>query len=119
MWTDIFSTDFLGRMARKQYEDLRKEAAAVCIQKHVRRWLAQKSYAKTRKAAIFVQAGVRGMIARKEFRRRRQTKAAIIIQVCKRCLSPKPSKLLLFGLRGPHTFNRYLCRFLTFGSISV
>ncbi|BBN18619.1 myosin V [Marchantia polymorpha subsp. ruderalis] len=69
-----------GRMARKQYEDLRKEAAAVCIQKHVRRWLAQKSYAKTRKAAIFVQAGVRGMIARKEFRRRRQTKAAIIIQ---------------------------------------
>ncbi|KAL2609153.1 hypothetical protein R1flu_027726 [Riccia fluitans] len=69
-----------GRMARKEYENLRKEAAAVCIQKHVRRWLAQRSYARTRKATVYVQAGVRGMIARKEYRRRKQTRAAIIIQ---------------------------------------
>lgn len=60
---------------------MREEAAAVCIQKNVRRWQAQKSYQKSRKSAIIIQSGARGMAARKEYRLRRQTKAGITIQV--------------------------------------
>ncbi|KAI5059574.1 hypothetical protein GOP47_0025893 [Adiantum capillus-veneris] len=69
-----------GKMARKQYERLKREAAAIQIQKHVRGWLARKSYRKVRAAAIVIQAAFRGMKARKEFRFRKETRAAIKIQ---------------------------------------
>lgn len=70
-----------GRLARKQYQKMRQEAAAICIQKNVRMWLARKKYIETKEAAIKIQSGYRGMAARKEHRFRRQTKAVIIMQV--------------------------------------
>lgn len=70
-----------GRLARKRYQKMRQEAAAICIQKNVRMWLARKKYIETKEAAIKIQSGYRGMAARKEHRFRRQTKAVIIMQV--------------------------------------
>lgn len=69
-----------GKLARKLYASMKKEAAAIHIQKHVRGWQARTAYKKMRAAAIVIQAGFRGMHARKEFRFRRQTRAAIKIQ---------------------------------------
>lgn len=74
-----------GNMARKIYEELRKEAGALKIQKNFRRHIDRKSYLTMRKSAITLQTGLRTMTARNEFRFRKQTKAAIIIQAHWRC----------------------------------
>ncbi|XVF25184.1 hypothetical protein REPUB_Repub13aG0191500 [Reevesia pubescens] len=74
-----------GNMARKIYEDLRREAGALKIQKNFRRHIDRKSYLTMRKSAITLQTGLRTMTARNEFRFRKQTKAAIIIQAHWRC----------------------------------
>ena len=71
-----------GSLARKRYARLRQVAAAVCIQKNVRMWLARKKFIEVKDAAVKIQAGFRGMAARKECRCRRQSKAATLIQVC-------------------------------------
>lgn len=68
-------------MARKLYECMRREAAAVKIQKNVRRHKARESYLQLQAAAITLQTGLRAMSARKEFRFRKETKAAVHIQV--------------------------------------
>lgn len=73
---------YAGSLARKRYTRLRQEAAAICIQKNVRMWLARKKFIEIKDAAVKIQAGYRGMAARKEYRLLRQTKAATIIQVC-------------------------------------
>jgi myosin-5 len=70
-----------GYLARSVYEGMRREAAALKIQRDLRRFLARKAYTELYSAAVSVQAGMRGMVARKELCFRRQTKAAIIIQV--------------------------------------
>ena len=44
-------------------------------------WKARKAFKKSRAAAIVIQACFRGMKGREEFRFRRQTRAAINIQV--------------------------------------
>uniref|UniRef100_A0A2N9HFS8 Myosin motor domain-containing protein n=1 Tax=Fagus sylvatica TaxID=28930 RepID=A0A2N9HFS8_FAGSY len=69
-----------GTLARKLYEQLRREAAALMIQKHFQRYIVQKSYSTSRLSAITLQTGLRAMTARNEFRFRKQTKAAIIVQ---------------------------------------
>jgi myosin-5 len=71
----------LGVSARKLYEGLRQEAAALKIQKNFRRHTARKAYLTLCLSAISLQTGLRAMTARNEFRFRKQTKAAIIIQV--------------------------------------
>eukprot|EP00250_Pteridium_aquilinum_P005479 c15564_g1_i1 orf=543-5159(-) len=71
-----------GKLARKHYQSLKREAAAIQIQKHVRGWLARKAYRKMRAAAIVIQAAFRGMKARREFRFKKETRAAIKIQTC-------------------------------------
>ena len=68
-------------MARKLYECMRREAAAVKIQKNMRRHKARESYLQLQAAAITLQTGLRAMSARKEFRFRKETKAAVHIQV--------------------------------------
>lgn len=68
-------------MARKQYQQLRREAAALKIQKNFRRYSARKSHLTVLSSAIKLQTGLRAMTARNEFRLRKKTKAAIIIQV--------------------------------------
>lgn len=72
---------WIGILARKLYEQLRQEAAALMIQKNFRRYIVLKSYSTVRSSAITLQTGLRAMTARNEFRFRKQTKAAIIVQV--------------------------------------
>jgi len=60
---------------------MRKEAAAVKIQKNMRRHKARESYLQLQSAAITLQTGLRAMSACKEFRFRKETKAAVHIQV--------------------------------------
>ncbi|XVE51896.1 hypothetical protein DITRI_Ditri02bG0077600 [Diplodiscus trichospermus] len=74
-----------GNMARKIYEELKREAGALKIQKNFRRHVDRKSYLTMRRSAIALQTGLRTMTARNEFRFRKQTKAAIIIQANWRC----------------------------------
>ncbi|TYJ13600.1 hypothetical protein E1A91_A10G062300v1 [Gossypium mustelinum] len=74
-----------GNMARKIYDELRREAGALNIQKNLRRHIDRKSYLTMRKSAILLQTGLRSMTARNEFRFRKQTKAAITIQAHWRC----------------------------------
>jgi myosin-5 len=68
-------------LARKLYEQLRREAAALKIEKNFKGYIDRKSYSKARSSAIILQTGLRSMKARDEFRFRKQTKAAIKIQV--------------------------------------
>jgi len=68
-------------LARKLYEKLRREAAALKIEKNFKGYIARKSYLKLRSSATTLQTGLRAMKARDEFRFRKQTKAAIRIQV--------------------------------------
>ncbi|KAL2325366.1 hypothetical protein Fmac_024424 [Flemingia macrophylla] len=74
-----------GRLACKLYEHLRREAAAVKIQKNVRRYEARKAYKDRHMAALTLQTALRAIAARKKFRFKKQTKASIIIQARWRC----------------------------------
>lgn len=74
-----------GNVARKLYEQLRREAAALKIEKNFRLYIARKSYLRVKSSAITLQTGLRAMTARKEFRFRKQTKATTIIQAHWRC----------------------------------
>ncbi|KAE9604685.1 putative IQ motif, EF-hand binding, P-loop containing nucleoside triphosphate hydrolase [Lupinus albus] len=67
-------------LAWKLYGQLRREAAAVKIEKNFRGYIARKSYLKARSFAITIQTGFRAMKARDKFRFRMQTKAAILVQ---------------------------------------
>lgn len=67
--------------AGKFYEELRRQAASLKIQKNFRCYIARKSYLTLQDSAVTVQTGMRAMIARTEFRFRKQTKASIKIQV--------------------------------------
>ncbi|CAL0325517.1 unnamed protein product [Lupinus luteus] len=69
-----------GLLSRKLYEQLRREAAAVKIEKNFKGYIVRKSYTTERLSAIILQTGLRAMKARDEFRFRKQTKAAIYIQ---------------------------------------
>ena len=71
----------VGRLASKLFEHMKREAAAVKIQKHTRRHRARKAYNSLHVSVLVLQTGLRAMAARKQFRFRKQTKAARIIQV--------------------------------------
>ena len=71
----------IGKLACKLFKNLKREAAAVKIQKHARRFEARTAYKRLQSSVLVVQTGLRAMAARNEFRFRKQTKAAIIIQV--------------------------------------
>lgn len=60
---------------------MRREASALRIQKDLRMFLARKAYKELCSSALCIQRGMRGLAARNELRFRRQTRAAIIIQV--------------------------------------
>jgi len=72
---------FTGQLARQVYEGLRKEASSLIIQRCFRMHIARKAYKELYGSAISIQTGMRGMAARCELRFRKQTSAAIIIQV--------------------------------------
>lgn len=70
-----------GELARQVYESMRREASCLQIQKDLRMHLARKAYKELCCSAVSIQTGMRGMAARNQLRFRRQTRAAIIIQV--------------------------------------
>ncbi|KAK7819479.1 myosin-15 [Quercus suber] len=69
-----------GCLAREVYAAKRETAAAVSIQKYVRRWLLRCAYMKLCSVAIFVQSNVRGFIIRQRFLQGKKHKAATLIQ---------------------------------------
>lgn len=71
----------LGKLACKIYAQIKRQAAAVKIQKNTRGHHARKAYKKLKVSVLMVQTVLRAMDARKRFRFRKQTEAAIIIQV--------------------------------------
>nr|GMD55737.1 myosin-17-like [Ipomoea batatas] len=79
-------------LACKLYEQLRREAAAIKIQKSFRCFVAWKSYSTLRHSAITLQTGMRAMVARDEFRFRKQTKASIKIQASRETGALKEAK---------------------------
>ncbi|CAI0627898.1 unnamed protein product [Linum tenue] len=72
-----------GVLARRQFEQLRRQAAALRIQKNFKAFTARTSYMALYSSAVTLQTGLRAMTARNEFRFRKQTKAAIIIQAAR------------------------------------
>lgn len=70
-----------GQLARYIYENMRREAACLRIQRDLRMYLARKAYTELCCSTIVIQSGMRGMAARDDLRFRRQTRAAIMIQV--------------------------------------
>ncbi|XP_065866734.1 myosin-9-like isoform X2 [Euphorbia lathyris] len=69
-----------GRLACKKFEGMKREAGAIKIQKHVRRYEARKAYKNLHVSALLLQTGLRAIAAHKEYRFKLQTKAATIIQ---------------------------------------
>ncbi|XP_025817054.1 myosin-11-like isoform X11 [Panicum hallii] len=74
-----------ARLACKQHEFLRQQAAALRIQKTTRWYFAWKTYCQLRLSAVTLQAGVRAMAARNEFNFRKRNKASVRIQSQWRC----------------------------------
>lgn len=70
-----------GQLARQVYEGLRREASSLMIQRFFRMHVAKKAYNELYSSAVSLQTGMRGMAARSELRFRKQTRAAIVIQV--------------------------------------
>jgi len=70
-----------GQLARQVYEGMRQEASSLVIQRCFRMHIAWKAYKDLYTSAISIQTGMRGMAAHCELHFRRQTKAAIAIQV--------------------------------------
>ncbi|CAM8976689.1 unnamed protein product [Rhodiola kirilowii] len=69
-----------GQLARILFENKRREASSLKIQRALRMYLARKAYKNVCTSAVSIQAGLRGMAARNELRFRQQTRAAILIQ---------------------------------------
>lgn len=70
-----------GELARRFYESVRRQAACLRIQTFLRMYIARKAYNELVSSSIIIQTGMRAMAARKELHFRRQTRAAILIQV--------------------------------------
>ncbi|XXG90609.1 hypothetical protein AAC387_Pa12g2336 [Persea americana] len=69
-----------GQLARKLYNNMRREAACLRIQKDLRMYIARNSYRRVHSSAVTIQSGLRGMAARNELHSKRQTRAAVVIQ---------------------------------------
>ncbi|CAL4947793.1 unnamed protein product [Urochloa decumbens] len=74
-----------ARLACKQHEFLKQQAAALRIQKTTRWYFAWKTYCQLRLSAVTLQAGLRAMAARNEFNFRKRNKASVHIQSQWRC----------------------------------
>ncbi|XP_066332641.1 protein OPAQUE1 [Miscanthus floridulus] len=69
-----------GCLARKMYAIRRETAAAVIVQKYVRRWLLRRAHLQACLAALLIQSYIRGFIARRYFSAIREHKAATVLQ---------------------------------------
>uniref|UniRef100_A0A0E0B964 Myosin motor domain-containing protein n=1 Tax=Oryza glumipatula TaxID=40148 RepID=A0A0E0B964_9ORYZ len=78
-----------GCLARKMYMVKREMAAAIIVQKYVRRWRLHRTYQQAHSAALLIQSCIRGFIARRYFSVIREQRAALVIQE-----TPPPAKYL-------------------------
>ncbi|KAL1807997.1 hypothetical protein ACET3Z_024987 [Daucus carota] len=69
-----------GKLACKQYGEIKLEAASTKVQKTVRKHQKWKAFNELRVSVLVLQTGLRAMDARKKFRNKKQAKAATIIQ---------------------------------------
>ncbi|XP_052169073.1 protein OPAQUE1-like [Oryza glaberrima] len=69
-----------GCLARKMYMVKREMAAAIIVQKYVRRWRLHRTYQQAHSAALLIQSCIRGFIARRYFSVIREQRAALVIQ---------------------------------------
>ena len=69
-----------GRMARLQFESMRREAASLRIQKQARTYICQTAYKNLCISAVYIQTELRAMAALVELQYRKKRQAAIIIQ---------------------------------------
>ncbi|KAF2913070.1 protein OPAQUE1 [Oryza sativa Japonica Group] len=69
-----------GCLARKKYMVKRETAAAIIVQKYVRRWRLHRTYQQSHSAALLIQSCIRGFIARHYFSVIKEQKAALVIQ---------------------------------------
>lgn len=74
---------FEGFLARALYAVKRETAAAIFIQKHVRRWLLRHAYVELYSAVVTLQSNIRGFSTRQRFVHGKKHKAATLIQVNK------------------------------------
>ncbi|KAM0924486.1 hypothetical protein ACQ4PT_004828 [Festuca glaucescens] len=74
-----------GTLARRYYENLRRQAAALKVQTRYRMRQERNKYRDLWSASTTIQSGLRGMAARNKLRFFRKTKAAVIIQSQCRC----------------------------------
>lgn len=72
---------FAGCLARNIYAAKRETAAAILIQKYVRRWLLRCAYVKLCSAAILIQSNIRAFSTHQRFLHRKKHKAVTLIQV--------------------------------------
>lgn len=77
----FFFFDVAGELTRQVYDGMRREASCLKIQRDLRMHLARKAYKELCSSVVSIQTGLRGMAARDLLRFRRQTRAAIVIQV--------------------------------------
>jgi len=70
-----------GCLARIVYSTRRQAAAALLIQKHVRKWLLHRAFLQIRSAVLIIQSTVRGFSVRQKLMRLKEDRAAILIQV--------------------------------------
>jgi len=84
-WEWLLYRVLKGTIARWCYENLRREAASLKIQTCYRMHHARKNYVDVCSASTTIQSGLRGMGARIKLHFKRQTKAAVIIQVLQWC----------------------------------
>jgi hypothetical protein len=79
--SDSYTFIIEGTLARRLYENLRRQAGALRIQTRYRMRQERNKFRDLCSASTTIQCGLRGMAARNKLRFYRQTKAAVIIQV--------------------------------------
>lgn len=72
---------FLGCLSRRMFATKRRIAAAVSIQKHVRRWLLRRTFLQVYSAVVVIQSSIRSSIGRQRYVCIKEHRAAVFIQV--------------------------------------
>ncbi|KAG6400856.1 hypothetical protein SASPL_137700 [Salvia splendens] len=88
----LLTPSLSGRLACKQFNNLKRDAASLRIQTNLRGRLTRKNYSRLKESVVVVQTGVRAMAAHRQFRYKNQAKASTIIQAAKETGALKEAK---------------------------
>nr|XP_019710669.1 protein OPAQUE1-like [Elaeis guineensis] len=69
-----------GCLAQSRYEIKRQTAAALTIQKNIRRWILHFAFLHSCSAVLVIQSSIRGYAVRQSFMRMKEHRAAMLIQ---------------------------------------